>query len=88
MRYIFPTLFAASVFFCSGCAEKEGLVSYSQFEIWDCRGERPRRIMSSDSTSADSRFSKDPLIPHFTGLKAPAETYTHGGPNTAANEKK
>ncbi len=88
MRYIFPTLLAFSLFFCSGCTEKEGLVSHSQFEIWDCRGERPRRIVGSDSSTPDTFFSADPILPHFSGLKAPAETYTHDGKHAAANEKK
>lgn len=88
MRYIVPTLFAALVFFCSGCTAKEGLVSYSRFEVWDCRGERPRRIMSSDSPSAETFFSNDPMVPHFSGLKAPAEAYTHDGRHAAEKEKK
>lgn len=88
MRYIFLTLFASSIFFCSGCTEKEGLVSHSQFEIWDCRGERPRRIMSSDSPSADTFFSNDPMVPHFSGLKLPAEAYPHEGSRGAAKKQK
>ena len=88
MRYIVPTLFAALVFFGSGCAAKEGLVSHSQFEIWDCRGERPHRIAGSDSSSPDTFFSEDPMLPHFNGLKPPAGTYIHDGEHAAAGKQK
>lgn len=50
---------------CAGCASSESApekpISMS-IDVWDCRGEHPRRITQDD---------KDPLYPHVSSLVFP-----------------
>lgn len=51
---------------CAGCASDpvvEKPVSTS-IDVWDCRGNRPRRVTPDDN---------DPLLPHVFGLSLPQD---------------
>ena len=62
----------ALILCCSGCATVTEKSVSTRFEIWDCRGEQPRRIAESDSPSLPPLFADDPLIPPFGAPKLPA----------------
>ncbi|MBO4491065.1 MAG: hypothetical protein J5944_06870 [Lentisphaeria bacterium] len=60
-------LFAFAALGCTGCASSdpgsEKTISMS-LDVWDCRGDCPRRVTPDDS---------DPLFPHFSGLEFPQD---------------
>ena len=61
-------LFAFAALGCMGCASSddpgsEKMISAS-IDVWDCRGDRPRRVTPD---------ANDPLSPHFSGLEFPQD---------------
>ena len=52
---------------CTGCASSDPVVVEkpisTSIDVWDCRGDRPRRVTPEDEN--------DPLSPHVTGLALP-----------------
>ena len=64
-------LIAFSALFAAGCASDNDRVDLAaELEIWDCRGDQPRRI-SGNQTPLDPSDRSDPLIPRFSGITLP-----------------
>ena len=73
-RFAYPLL-AASTLLCAGCASPDAPETpVFELEIWDCRGDKPRRI---DERSHDAG---DALVPHFAAPVVSEE-------NSAADKK-
>jgi len=52
---------------CTGCASSEPVVEKplsTSLDVWDCRGEHPRRVTQDD---------KDPLCPHVSSFVFPQD---------------
>ena len=68
---LFYPLIAFSALFAAGCASDNDRVGLAtEVEIWDCRGDQPRRI-SGNQTPLDPADCSDPLIPRFGGIVLP-----------------
>ena len=65
------SLIAASILLCAGCASSDTTQKpLFELEIWDCRGDKPRRINEYEASSNDlcrPNFGR-PIIPQASSL--------------------
>ena len=65
-------LIALGALLGAGCAsEPEPEIHFPTLEIWDCRGDRPRRLNRSEVTSPEA--GRDPFLPCFQEIVPSAD---------------